>query len=121
MIRIESNQQTKRNNAKLMLAATTGAAAGAASRFVLPSKNELISLKKSSDSFFSSASLAARGAKRPILKYAAIGALIATGIHAIAKAVKKPQKQTADTFEYSKYQAIIDAPEYACEILLYDD
>lgn len=121
MIRIESNQQTKRSGAKLMLAATAGAAAGAASRFVMPSKNELGSLKNAKDSFFSSASLSARSANRSILKYAAIGALIATGVHTIAKAFKKPHKENADTFEYSKYQAIIDAPEYACEILLYDD
>ena len=26
-----------------------------------------------------------------------------------------------DSFEYSKYKALIDAPEYACELILYDD
>ena len=29
-------------------------------------------------------------------------------------------KELMDSFEYSKYQALIDAPDYACEILLYE-
>jgi len=33
---------------------------------------------------------------------------------------KKPQTEATNSF-YSQYQAIIDAPEYACEILLYED
>ena len=102
-----------------MLATATGAVAGAGARFVLPTKNEFNTIKTATDSFFSSTSTVARGSKRSILKYAGIGALIAAGIHTIAKAVKK-SKETTDSIEYSKYQAIIDAPEYACEILLYE-
>ena len=123
MMRIESNQPTKRNNAQLMLATATGAALGAGSRFIIPSKGEFSALKNSADSFFSTAATSARGANRSILKYAGAGAIIAAGIHGLVKAfTKKPEKETyTDTFEYSKYAAIIDAPEYACEILLYED
>ena len=57
-----------------------------------------------------------------VLKYAAGGAIIAAGISLLTKLFAKPEKvQQQDTFEYSKYQALIDAPEYACEILLYED
>ena len=121
MMRIESNQQpTRRNNAKLMLATASGAVVGAASRFVLPTKKEFGAIKNATDTCFSSKSTMARGANRSILKYAGVGALIAAGIHTLAKMFKKPEKEATNSF-YSQYQAIIDAPEYACEILLYED
>ena len=34
---------------------------------------------------------------------------------------KNNTSKTADSFEYSKYQALIDAPEYAAEILIYGE
>lgn len=121
--RLSSNQPTKRNNAHLMLNVATGAALGAAARYITPTKNELKSFNKVADSFFSSTSTLARGANRSILKYAGIGALIAGGLYLLNKLfAKKPQEQPQqDTFEYSKYQALIDAPEYACEILIYGE
>lgn len=120
--RIDSNQPTKRNNAHLMLSTATGAALGMGSRYVIPTKAELGTIKNAADTFFSNASTAARGANRSMLKYGAIGALAAATVTLLAKLLsnKQPQAQT-DTFEYSKLQAIIDAPEYACEILLYED
>ena len=120
--RLNSNQPTKRNNAHLMLSTATGAALGMGSRYILPTKTELSALKTSADTFFSNASTAARGANRSMLKYGAIGALAAATITLLTKLLSnnKPKTQT-DTFEYSKYQALIDAPEYACEILLYED
>ncbi|MBR5305103.1 MAG: hypothetical protein IKU37_09785 [Candidatus Gastranaerophilales bacterium] len=122
MIERIDSKQPKRNNAGLMLSATTGAAIGMGSRYLLPTKAEIKSIGTAADTFFSSASTAARGANRSMLKYGALGAIAAATITLLTKLLsnKKPQTQT-DTFEYSKYQAIIDAPEYACEILLYGD
>ena len=121
--RLNSNQPTKRNNAQLMLTTATGAALGMGSRYILPTKAELGTLKTSADTFFSNASTAARGANRSMLKYGAIGAVAAAAVTLLAKLLgsKNSKVQNSDTFEYSKYQAIIDAPEYACEILLYKD
>ena len=120
--RLNSNQPTKRNNAQLMLSTATGAALGMGSRYIIPTKAEMGTLKNAADTFFSNASVATRGANRSILKYGAIGALAAATVTLLTKLLgnKKPQAQ-GDTFEYSKYQALIDAPEYACEILLYED
>lgn len=123
MIRIESNQPTKRNNARLVLTTATGAALGMGARYLVPTKAELSSLKSNSDTFFSSVSTVARGANRSMLKFGAIGAVAAAGIYLVSKLFKKPQEENkfADSFEYSKYQALIDAPEYACEVLIYGD
>ena len=126
MIRVESNQPTKRNNARLMLTTATGAAIGAAARYVVPTKNEWKGVKESADTFFSNTAATARSANRSILKYAAVGAVVAAGLSLVSRLFAKPEYQHKlpphqDTFEYSKYQALIDAPEYACEILLYED
>ena len=114
--------QPKTNNARLMLTTTAGAALGAAARYVVPTKAEWSSIKTSADTFFSSASTMARKTNRSILKYAGIGAVVAAGISMMAKLFDKNTNKTAytDNFEYSKYQALINSPEYACEILLYD-
>lgn len=122
MIRsIDSNQPNRKNNTHLMLSTATGAALGATARYIVPTKNEIGSLKTAGDTFFSSAATNARGANRSILKYAGIGAVIAAGISLIAKLVKnhQVQKQT-DSFEYTKYEALLDTPGYAWEYVLYD-
>lgn len=123
MIRIEPNQPTKRNNARLMLTTVAGGALGAAARYVIPTQNEIKTFGETADTFFSNAPTVARGANRSIAKYAGVGAVVAAGLHLVKKALTKNDKpqQNVDTFEYSKYAAIIDAPEYACEILLYKD
>lgn len=121
MIKIETNQPTKRNNAHLMLATATGAVAGAATRYVMPTKAEMKKFSDVADTFFSNTALNARGANRSILKYAGIGAVVAAGLNIVSKLFKKPQEQNQDTFEYSKMQTFIDAPDYACEILLYGE
>ena len=122
MIKIETNQPTKRNNAHLMLTTATGAALGAGVRYILPTKTEMRTFNDVADTFFSNTSVAARGANRSILKYAGIGAVVACGAHLISKLFdKKPQEQYEDSFEYSKLQTFIDAPDYACEILLYGE
>ena len=117
MMKIQANQPTKRNNAQLVLNTTMGAALGSAARYVVPTKSEMGSMKSCADTFFSNASASARGANRSILKYAGIGALVAGVCHLASRLISQKNQENADTFEYSKYSAIIDAPEYACEIL----
>ena len=120
--RLDSNQPIKRNNAQLLLTTATGAALGAGARFVVPTKNEMSSFRTAADTFFSNAQTSARGANRSILKYAGIGAAVAALVHTVTKLfAKNNAPKNGDSFEYSKYQALIDAPEYATEILIYGD
>ena len=107
-MRIESNQPTKRNNARLMLTTAPGAALGAGIRYILPTQAEMKTLKQSADTFFSNAATAARGSKRSILKYAGIGAIVAGGVHLLTKlfAKKQDKAQTGDVVEFSKYQSL---------------
>ena len=119
--RIDSKQPNSK--AKLLKPMATGAVLGMTSRYVIPTKQEFGALRQTADTFFTNAATTARSANRSMLKYGAIGAVIAASITLLAKAIKnqkKPQTYT-DTFEYSKYQALIDAPDYACEFLLYGD
>ena len=104
-----------------MLTTATGAALGAEARYVVPTKNECKNMKSSSDTFFSNVAANARSANRSILKYATVGAVVAAGVSLVSRLFAKPKQTAQDTFEYSKLQAYIDAPEYACEILLYED
>lgn len=121
--KVESTRPvTKRNNAHLMLTTAAGAAIGAGVRYVLPTKSEMGSLKNNADTFFSNASTAARGANRSILKYSAFGAIVAAGTYLISKLLKNKQaemKQQIDSEEYNRILALLDSPDYACEILLY--
>ena len=123
MMRIESTQQSKNNNAKLALSSAAGAVVGMGARYLVPTKTELSSLKTHADSFFSSASTVARGANRSMLKYGAIGA-VATAVGCLLTNLLCNKNQTPkyeDTFEYSKYQALIESPEIAAEFFLYGD
>jgi len=124
MIRsIDSNQQTKRNNAHLMLTTAMGGAMGAGARYLVPTSAEMKSFKTATDSFLSNASVAARGANRSILKYSAAGAVVAAGLYLASKIFGNKNAQTPkyeDTFEYSKYAALIEAPDIAGEFFLYD-
>ena len=110
-----STVQPKRNNHSLIASAGVGAALGAGARYVVPTKSEL----KSVDSFVSSAALSARGANRSILKYGAIGALVASGLSLLNKAFKEHKND--GSVEYTKLGALIDAPDYACEIMWYGE
>ena len=122
MIRIETNQPTKKNNAQLMLSSAAGAALGMGSRYFVPTKTEFSSFKNHADTFFSSASTAARGANRSMLKYGAIGALVAATVCLLSKLTSNKKDEVKyDTFEYSKYAALIEAPDIACEFFLYED
>ena len=105
-----------------MLTTAAGATVGSLARYVIPTGDELRNFSTAKDTFFSNASTAARGANRSILKYAGIGAIIAAGIHCVKNLLTRKNEETSgDTFEYSKYAALIDASEYACEILIYED
>ena len=118
MMRIESNQPTKRNNARLMLSTAAGAVLGAGTRYIMPTKAEVGKIKAAGDTFFSNAATAARGANRSILKYSGIGALAGAGLVLLSKLFPKKEEHNA---EYSKLGALIDAPDYACEIMWYGD
>ena len=109
----------KRNFPSLAMSAGAGAVIGAGARYILPSKTEL----SSADKFLSSAAMSARGANRSILKYGALGAAIATGIALLAKLFTPQHKENAENtnVEYTKLGALIDAPDYACEIMWYSE
>ena len=124
MIKIESNQPIRRNNAQALLTVATGAVFGMGSRYLIPTKKEFSTLKTQAKDFFTSTATAARGQNRSMLKYGAIGAAIAGGICLISKLLKQnssSKEPNTDSFEYSKRQAIIYAPDYACEFFLYED
>lgn len=110
-MKIQPTQPTKRKNANFALTTAAGAAIGSCARYVLP-------LKNTADEFVSSS---AKGAQRSILKYAGAGALIAAGANILSRAFSKKQEFENENFEYSKYAALIDAPDYACEILWWGD
>ena len=122
MIRsIDSNQTTKRNNTRLMLSTAAGAAIGTSARYLVPTKAEMGTIKTAADTFFSSASTIARGANRSMLKYGAIGAIAAASITLLTRLFNnKQQTQQFDTIEFSRIQAIVEAP-IASEFYLYGD
>ncbi|MBQ8476297.1 hypothetical protein IJ531_04465 [bacterium] len=106
----------RRNFPSLGLSAGVGAAVGTGLRYIVPTKAEL----QSADSFISSAAMNARGANRSILKYGGIGALAALGLALIIRAFNPQHKQDTG-IEYTKLGALIDAPDYACEIMWYGE
>lgn len=121
--RIDSNPQTvKRNNTHLMLTTAVGGVLGAGARYIVPTKAEVQSFNAAADTFFSNAKVAARGANRSILKYGTVGAIVAAGLTIASKLIKndKQANKDSDTFEYSKYAALIEAPDIAAEFFLYD-
>lgn len=119
-IRAIQQTQPKKSNAALSLAAATGAGLGAVSRYVLPTKKELGTFinKEAVDTFVSNSACATRGANRSVLKYSGIGALVGAGLVLLSKLFPKKEESSA---EYSKLGALIDAPDYACEIMWYGD
>ena len=123
MMRIESTQPTKRNNAQLMLTTATGAALGMGARYIIPTKSEFGNLKEAADTFFSNASTTARGANRSMLKYGAIGAVAAASIALLARLLtaKKDEPKYSDTFEYSKFKTMFELPDVACELYIYEN
>ena len=114
---------TKPNNrySGTLLAGTTGAVAGAGARYVIPQKGDFSSVfnKEAVDKFVSSASTKARGESRSILKYAGIGAIAAIALNFLSKVFPKPKEEPSH--EYTKWNALIDAPDYACEIMWYGE
>ena len=118
---IQTTQQNSNVYKRAGIASVLGAAAGMGARYIVPTKNELSSMfnKEAVDTFVSSSATAARGASRSILKYGAIGALVATGIALLTK-VLGGQKQN-DSASYSKLGALIDAPDYAVEVMWYGE
>lgn len=105
-----SSIEPKKNNSSLLLSAGGGAIAGAGLRYILPTKNESTPIKN----FFSADAMKARCADRRILKYGALGALIALGCALLIRAFK-PQEKNDATIEYSKLGVFIDTPDYTYE------
>lgn len=117
--KIQTTQPKKSHHA---LAAAVGAMAGAVGTFVLPNKAELKELKV--DTFISKTAMSNRAADRSMLKFIGVGALAALGINALVKAVKShnsAKKDEAAKIEYSKWDALIDASDYACMVTWYND
>ena len=112
-----STVEPKRRLTSLPLNAVAGAGIGAGLRYILPSKDEM----RSMDTFVSSAAMNARGANRSILKYGAIGALIASGLTLLAKVYTSDNSKKDTSLEYTKLGALIDAPDYSCEIMWYGE
>lgn len=117
---VQNTQTTNRNYRKLMGATIGGAAIGAGARYVIPTKNELSSLfdKKAFDSFVTNTAAKTRGANRSILKYAGVGAVAAFLLSFASKVFPKHNNKNE---EYSKYGALLDAPDYAVEIMWYGE
>ena len=117
---IQITEPAKNNGAKLMATGAVGAAMGAGARYVLPTKAEMSSIlnKDAVDSFVSSASTQARSADRSILKYAGIGGAVALLLGALSKVFPKHEDKN---IEYSKYGALLDAPDYAVEVMWYGE
>ena len=119
--KIQAAQSNKNMSTKVAIASAVGAAVGAGARYVVPTKSELSSIfnKDAVDTFVSSAATSARGANRSILKFGAIGAVVAAGLTLLSKAIHniKSNKES----DYSKLGALIDAPDYAVEIMWYGE
>ena len=116
---IKPIQSTQSNYAKFTLATLAGGALGATSRYFVPTANEAKNLKSGFDTFVSSTAREARGKNRSIIKYGAIGAIITGGLYLISKALNKTTPQQ-EAF-YSKYGSAMEAPDYAYEMIFYND
>ncbi len=114
----------QRRPQKYALAATAGAIAGGVAKYVMPNQKELsMKLNKENiDTFVSSAATKARGESRSTLKYVGLGALVALGAKAVKNYFSPKEKlvKTSDV-QYSKYDALLDAPDYSCMVLWYGD
>lgn len=117
---IQISEPRKTNYGKMIASGVAGAAVGAGARYAIPTKAELSSMlnKDAVDSFISNASTQARSANRSILKYAGLGGLIAIALGALSKIF--PKTDNKDN-EYTKYGALLDAPDYAVEIMWYGE
>ena len=118
--KIQITEPNKSISGKVAATGALGAAVGAGARYIVPTKAEASSIfnKDAVDTFVSNASTKARGADRSILKYAGIGGAAALLIGAIAKIFPKTENKPD---EYSKYGALLDAPDYAVEVMWYGE
>lgn len=123
MIPAVQSNQTNRNRGKLALSAGAGAAAGAVARYIVPTKTEVSKIinKEAVDTFVSSAATQTRGASRSILKYAGVGAIAAMGLNLLAKIFPSKGAYEKANSEYTKFGALVDAPDYAVEIMWYGE
>ena len=117
---IQITEPTKNNFGKVVATGALGAAMGAGARYVVPTKAEASSIfnKEAMDTFVSNASAQARGANRSILKYSGIGAVATLLLAGLTKIFPKHDDKNS---EYSKYAALLDAPDYAVEVMWYGE
>ena len=113
---VSITEPKRRKVPSVAIGAGAGALIGAGARYLIPMKSELVS----ADKFISSAAMTARGNSRSILKYGGIGALVAAGLVLLAKTFT-PEHKKDDSVEYTKLGALVDAPDYACEIMWYGE
>jgi len=120
---IQPTQQPKRNNGKLALSTAAGAVAGAAARYAIPTKTEIKNIvnKDAIDTFVSNNATQARGAGRSVLKYAGAGALVAAGLNLLSRIFPDKNAYEKANSEYTKFGALVDAPDYAVEIMWYGE
>ena len=120
---IRTSEKTKNSYSKYALAASAGALAGAGARYLLPTKSELSSIfnREAMDAFASNTATQARGANRSIVKYAGVGAIIAAGIRLLTKLFPSSKNYEKANLEYSKFGALVDAPDYAVEVMWYGE
>ena len=120
---VQTSETTKSNYGKYALAAGAGAIAGAGARYLLPTKTELSSIfnKEAVDTFVTNTATQARGANRSIVKYAGIGAILAAGLKFLSKIFPSEKTYQKANLEYSKFGALVDAPDYAVEIMWYGE
>ncbi len=115
--------QQRNNYRKLALSAGAGAIAGAGLRYLIPTKKEFNGMinKPAFDAYISNTAIKARGAERSIIKFGGIGALIAAGIVLLSKIFSKHNTFEKTNLQYSKYGALVDAPDYAVEVMWYGE
>ena len=119
---IQPTQQNK-NYAKFAMASGIGAIAGAGARYLIPTKKEISAIfnKEAVDTFVSNTAAQARGANRSIVKYAGVGAIVAAGLTLLSKIFPSQKNYDKANLEYSKFGALVDAPDYAVEIMWYGE
>lgn len=122
MIKIGQFQQNQQRTTNYPAYGAAGAVAGLASRYVVPTKDEMVQIlnnnKPSIDTFVSNTATKARGEKHSALAFAAIGAAVVAGAKAISNALKPKKVEDDPNITYTDLGTIIDAQGDAAAMLL---
>jgi len=115
-----STVESKPKKSRVVPTAALGAVIGAGIRYIAPTKSEMgqILNKDAFKKVMSKANTAARGESRSILKFAGLGALVATGLNLMGKAISSIKAEQNNLhYDNSKYGAFFDSGDCACEIM----